>query len=71
MSAEVRLACALRFLAGGMMLDLSEIYRLSMSECYRSIWRAIDGINGAITVEFPLDDLHKLNILEREFRAIS
>jgi hypothetical protein len=53
------------------MLDLSEIYRLSMSECYKSVWRAIDGINGAISVEFPIDDLHKLNILEREFRAAS
>jgi hypothetical protein len=70
-AAEIRLACALRFLAGGMMLDLSEIFRLSMSECYRSVWRAIDGINGAITVEFPIDDLHKLDMLEREFRATS
>jgi hypothetical protein len=70
-SAEVRLACALRFLAGGQTLDLKEIFHLSSVECYRSIWRAVDAINGTISIEFPIDDLGKLDILEAEFRAIS
>jgi hypothetical protein len=69
--AETRLAVALRFLAGGMALDLSIIYHISLAEVYSTIWRVVDAINGALVVEFPLGDPLKLAQLEREFRAKS
>jgi hypothetical protein len=53
--AEVRLACALRFLAGGQVLDLREIY----------------AVNEATKIEFLIDDNQKLKILEADFCAIS
>lgn len=68
---EVRLACALRFLAGGQILDLKEIFHLSSVECYRTVWRAVDAINGTFSNEFPIDDIGKLEVLEAEFRANS
>lgn len=67
----MRLAIVLRFLAGGMTTDLMMIYKVSMAEVYRTIWRGVDAINESITVQFPLDDLDKLRVLESEFRAKS
>ena len=71
LAAKVRLAVTLRFLAGGMVNDLSMIYCISMSEIYTSIWRTIDAINEALPVEFPINDPEKLELLEREFRGRS
>ena len=45
-SPEVRLAIALRFLAGGQIIDLRVCYHVSKSECYRSVWCVVDGVNG-------------------------
>ena len=67
--AEVRLACALRFLAGGQVLDLREIYDLSKSECYKAVYRTVDAVNEAIKIEFPIDDNQKHKILEASFTA--
>jgi hypothetical protein len=69
--AEVRLACALRFLAGGQILDLRLIFDLSKSECYSSVYRAVDAINKTIKIEFPIGDTAKLESLEAEFRSMS
>ena len=44
--SRVRLAIFLRYAAGGMTLDLEEIYHVSRGECYRSTWRVVDAING-------------------------
>jgi hypothetical protein len=41
---EVRLAVALRFFAGGQVEDLWLLYDISKTECYKSIWRVIDGV---------------------------
>jgi len=68
---ETRLAITLRFLAGGMPEDLRFIYHVSKAEVYRSIWRVIDAINVVLPVEFPIDDLDKLDMLERGFRSVS
>ena len=58
--------------AGGLVIDLKLIYDVSGTECYRSIYDCIDAINSCLLIEpFPLDDKHKLAILEAEFRAAS
>jgi hypothetical protein len=70
---EVRLAIALRFLAGGQTLDLRICFHVSQNECYRSVWLVVDGVNGcsALQAVFPFDDYEKLSKLEQEFRAKS
>lgn len=70
-SAEVRLAMTLRYLAGGQILDLRLLYHVSKSECYRSIWRCVDAINQHLKVEFPINEHDKLAVLESEFRTAS
>jgi hypothetical protein len=69
--AEVRLACALRFLAGGQVLDLREIYDFSKSERYKAVSRTLNAVNEATKIEFLIDDNQKLKILEADFCAIS
>ena len=71
--SRVRLAIFLRYAAGGMTLDLEEIYHVSRGECYRSIWRVVDAINGpgGLEVDYPWEDPAKLAVLEAEFRARS
>lgn len=68
---EVRLAIALRFLAGGQILDLKDLYHVGKTECYRSIYMVVDSLNENIKIEFPIDDLNKLDVLEAEFAARS
>ena len=64
---------SLRFLAGGQILDLRMCYNVPKSECYRSVWCVVDGVNGraALQAEFPMRDTDKLRVLEAEFRAKS
>ena len=71
--SRVRLAIFLRYAAGGMTLDLEEIYHVSRGECYRSTWRVVDAINGpgGLEVDYPWEDPAKLAVLEAEFRARS
>ena len=68
---EVRLAVALRYFAGGDPLDLELIYHICHKEVYKSIWIVVDSINSRLKMEFPIDDIAKLQKLEAEFRAIS
>ena len=69
---EVRLAVALRFLAGGSPLDLKLIYKIEKMEVYRCVWRVVDAVNRRLdNITFPLDDVEKLKVLEAEFRAAS
>jgi hypothetical protein len=48
-------------------------YHVAKSECYRSIWCVVDGVNGcdALQAVFPVGDYDKLSVLEAEFRAKS
>ena len=66
---EVKLAMALRFLAGGSPLDLKLIYHVSTSFVYDSIWLVVDAVNKKLKMEFPLNDTDKLATLEAEWRA--
>lgn len=64
---EVELACTLRFLAGGMPLDLKLIYGFSTTNLYRTIWKIVDAINSAFPISFPTD-IPSLRKLEAGFR---
>ena len=74
---EVRLATTLRYLAGGMVLDLKLIYCISKSQCYDSIWKTVDAINSHLSPPDPLSpegcwgDANKLATIERDFRGES
>ena len=65
------MAIALRFLAGGSPLDLRLIYHVSKSYVYDCVWAVVDAVNRHLAIEFPIDDVHKLRVLEAEFRAVS
>ena len=69
---EVRLAIALRFLAGGQILDLRMCYHVVKSDCYRSVWCVVDGVNGcaALQAEFPMCDTDKLRARGRVPRQV-
>jgi hypothetical protein len=43
--SKIRLAVALRYLAGGQIIDLALIYHISKRECYSSLWLVVDAIN--------------------------
>ena len=60
----VRLAIALRFLSGASIHDLTIIYNLGRSACYDCLWVVVDAVTKRMTLEFPLDDIEKLAILE-------
>ena len=64
---EVEVACTLRFLAGGMPLDLKLIYGLSSTTLYRTVWKIVDAINRAFPISFPTD-IPSLRRLEAGFR---
>ncbi|KAJ1457800.1 hypothetical protein M885DRAFT_514888, partial [Pelagophyceae sp. CCMP2097] len=71
-AAEVRLAVALRWLAGGNVNDIYRLHHISKSEMYKSLWRVVDAINAKYTFSFPKDDdIEALQDLERGFRAKS
>ena len=67
---EARLACALRYFAGGDPIDLKLIYCMSKQQIMLCVWRAVDAINLCLdNIIFPIDDIQALGELERDFRA--
>ena len=70
-SAEVKLAIALRYFAGGDVLDLMLIYGVSKPHVYTCVYGAIDAINATLELKFPLHDIERLKELEAGFRAKS
>lgn len=69
--SEVKLAVALRYLAGGAPDDLRLIYHISEGYVYTCTWLVVDAVNRRLQIKFPLDDPEKLAVLESEFRAAS
>ena len=66
----VKLAIALRYLAGGDPLDLKLIYHVSKSYVMDCVWRVVDAVNTRLdNIHFPLHDPEALAELERDFRA--
>lgn len=49
-SVEIRLAVALRVLAGGSYMDAGVIYGIGFNTVYACLWNVIDGINRTKTV---------------------
>jgi hypothetical protein len=71
-AAEVRLAVALRWLAGGNVNDIHRLHHVSKPEMYKSLWRVVDAVNAKYSLSFPADDdLAGFRDLERGFRAKS
>ena len=65
---EARLACALRYFAGGDPLDLKHIYCMSKAQVMLCVWRTVDAINLCLdNINFPIDDVPALQELGREF----
>jgi hypothetical protein len=57
---EARLACALRYFAGGDPIDLKLIYCMSKPQIMLCVWRAVDAINLCLdNIIFPIDDIHR------------
>jgi hypothetical protein len=69
--AECVLACGLRMLAGGQACDLKLVYKMSMSQVYKCLYMVVDAVNATLKMEFPIDDLQKLQELEAGFAARS
>jgi len=55
--SSVRLACAIRYFAGGAAYDLMAIYGLSYSEVMNSVWIVVEAINhhDEFIIEYPSD----------------
>jgi len=68
---EVKLAIALRYLAGGDPLDLKLIYHVGKMYVYDCVYLVINAINATLSINFPLTDVGKLKELEADFRAAS
>ena len=68
---EVKLAIALRFFAGGMVLDLRLIYHVSQNYVYQCVWNVVDAVNQNLHYDFPIDDVGELQKLEKKFRDAS
>ena len=58
--AEVRLAMALRFLAGGILWDIRSNFGVSVTELYRSLSRVVDAINDKFKIDLDLNDFDNL-----------
>jgi len=57
----------MRFLAGGQLGDLIDIYGLTDAEAYRSAWYGVDAINRTIPVKFQIKQSEKEKVLGREY----
>lgn len=53
--STVRLACALRYFAGGASYDIATSFGIGTSEVFESVWEVVDAINNfpGFVIEFP------------------
>ena len=51
-TTEIRLACALRYFAGGSYLDITLSHGIGKTDLYRSIWAVIHATNACTTLQF-------------------
>ena len=69
---QTRLAIALRYFAGGDVLDLILIYGVSRASVFSCIWCAVNAINSRLdNIHFPIDDIDRLREIEADFAAAS
>ena len=71
-STSVRLACALRYFAGGSPYDIMAKYGLSHASLYESIWAVVEAVNtfDEFDIEYPSSEMAQLKIAE-EFEKVS
>ncbi len=71
-STSVRLACALRYFAGGSAYDLMAKYGISYSSMLESVWYVVDAINSLeeFFIEYPSDHSIQQKIAD-DFRSAS
>ena len=56
-TTSVRLACALRYFAGGSAYDIMVVYGISHTEVFESVWYVVEAVNNCseFTLEYPAD----------------
>lgn len=71
-STRVRLACALRYFAGGSPYDIMVKYGISHTEIFRSVWCVVDAINRVeeFFIVYP-DEHEKQRRIAAGFQAVS
>ena len=54
-ATSVRLACALRYFAGGSPYDIMVLYGISYSEVLKSVWITVEAVNNCPTfiISYP------------------
>jgi hypothetical protein len=69
-SPLIKLAMALRFLAGGIYLDIAFGYNVSYKHITEYVWEVLELLDGKLdNIQFPLDDEVKMRDLEKDFNA--
>lgn len=66
-ATDVRLACALRWFAGGSIYDIMTTYGIGHTETTNSCWYVVDAINrhpAAFTLQYPSDHIQQRSIAE-------
>ena len=71
-STSVRLACALRYFAGGSPYDIMVKYGISHASKYESIWTVVEAVNSCdeFSIEYPASETAQLKIAH-EFDNVS
>jgi len=71
-STSVRLACTLRYFAGGSPYDIMAKYGISHASVYESIWTVIEAVNSCdeFSIEYPASETAQLKIAH-EFENVS
>ncbi len=71
-STSVRLACTLRYFAGGSPYDIMGKYRLSHASMYESIWGVVEAVNlcDEFSIDYPASETAQLKIAH-EFDNVS
>lgn len=52
-TTSVRLACALRYFAGGSPYDLMTTYQIGLIDVYRSVWTVVSAVNKEMPMKYP------------------
>ena len=70
--SSVRLACAIRYFAGGSPYDLVPLYGIAYAEFFFSLWYVVEAINNhtPFFIQYP-DDVDKQLKIAKEFEEVS
>jgi DDE superfamily endonuclease len=70
--SSVRLACAIRYFAGGSPYDLAPLYGIAHAEIFFSLWYVVEAINNhpPFFIQYP-EDVEKQLKIAKEFEGVS